>query len=158
MRARWERIDWTAPLPPDSPGMPEGHYMGLDPLGLDPARRVALGRLFTCFTCELFVHFEGYVIRYLERVDPSAAARARAHYSCFNEIADPTEYGHGVALGLTQSCREDVVQTLLELRRAIRACDLGALRARAPALLRARDRTAFEQWLADATRGAATAS
>ena len=30
--------------------------------------------------------------------------------------------------------------TLLELRRAIRNCDLGALRARAPALLRARDR------------------
>jgi len=60
------------------------------------------------------------VIHYLERVDPPAAARAREHYSCFNEVAEPTEYGHGVALGLTHSCREDVVQTLLELRRRSR--------------------------------------
>jgi len=59
----------------------------------------------------------GEVIRYLERVDPPAAARARQHYGCFNEVADPTEYGHGVALGMTASCRDDVVQTLLELRR-----------------------------------------
>ena len=57
------------------------------------------------------------VLRYLDRIDPAAAARARAHYSCFNEVADPTEYGHWVALGLTPSCREDVVRTLLELRR-----------------------------------------
>jgi erythromycin esterase-like protein len=56
------------------------------------------------------------VIRYLELVDPEAAERARLHYSCFNEIADPAAYGHGVALGLTPSCREDVVQTLVELR------------------------------------------
>ena len=58
----------------------------------------------------------GEVIRYLERVDPPAAERARQHYSCFNEVADPTEYGHGVALGLTESCRDEVVRTLLELR------------------------------------------
>ena len=57
------------------------------------------------------------VIRYLERVDPPAAERARQYYSCFNEVADPAEYGHGVALGMTPSCRDDVVQTLLELRR-----------------------------------------
>ena len=57
------------------------------------------------------------VIRYLERVDPPAAEQARLHYSCFNEVADPTGYGHGVALGLTESCRDDVVQTLMELRR-----------------------------------------
>lgn len=37
--------------------------------------------------------------------------------------------------------------TLLELRRAIRACDFAALRARAPALLRARDRAGIEKWL-----------
>jgi phosphotransferase system enzyme I (PtsI) len=37
--------------------------------------------------------------------------------------------------------------TLLELRRAIRACDLGVLRAKAPALLRARDRAGIEKWL-----------
>jgi hypothetical protein len=97
VRARWERIDWTSPLPPDSPGMPEGHYMGLDPLGLDPARRVALGRLFACFTCELFVHFEAYVIRYLERFGdrvpalPPAAierfvAEERVHSEMFHRL------------------------------------------------------------------------
>jgi len=37
--------------------------------------------------------------------------------------------------------------TLLELRRAIRNCDLSALRARAPALLRARTRKGIEDWL-----------
>jgi len=37
--------------------------------------------------------------------------------------------------------------TLLELRRAIRNSDLAALRARAPALLRARDRASIEAWV-----------
>jgi erythromycin esterase-like protein len=57
------------------------------------------------------------VLAYLERVDPPAARRARDYYSCFNEVTDPAEYGRGVALGMTPSCRDDVVQTLLELRR-----------------------------------------
>ena len=57
------------------------------------------------------------VIHYLERVDGAAAQRARRHYSCFDEIADPTGYGYDVELGLTKSCRDDVIQTLLELRR-----------------------------------------
>ncbi|MDQ3495042.1 MAG: phosphoenolpyruvate--protein phosphotransferase [Pseudomonadota bacterium] len=37
--------------------------------------------------------------------------------------------------------------TLLEVRRAVRAQDLSELRARAPALLRARDRAGIERWL-----------
>jgi erythromycin esterase-like protein len=57
------------------------------------------------------------VIHYLERVDPPAAERARRHYSCFNEVTHPTGYGYEVALGLTQSCRDEVMQTLMELRR-----------------------------------------
>jgi erythromycin esterase-like protein len=57
------------------------------------------------------------VIQYLERVDAAAAERARRHYSCFNEIADPTAYGYAVELGLAKSCRDDVIQTLMELRR-----------------------------------------
>ena len=39
------------------------------------------------------------------------------------------------------------IGNLLELRRAIRGCDLSSLRARAPALLRAKDRKAIEEWL-----------
>jgi erythromycin esterase-like protein len=57
------------------------------------------------------------VVHYLERVDSAAAQRARRHYSCFDEIADPTAYGYDVELCLTKSCRDDVIQTLLELRR-----------------------------------------
>ncbi len=57
------------------------------------------------------------VIGYLERVDPAAAERARRRYGCFDAVAEPAGYGRGVALGLTKSCRDDVVQTLLELRR-----------------------------------------
>jgi phosphotransferase system enzyme I (PtsI) len=37
--------------------------------------------------------------------------------------------------------------TLLEVRRAIRGLDLVQLRARLPALMRARDRAAIEAWL-----------
>lgn len=50
-----------------------------------------------------------------------------------------------LALGLSEFSLHP--NTLLELRRAIRDCDLGALRARAPALLRARDRKSIETWL-----------
>jgi len=41
--------------------------------------------------------------------------------------------------------------SLLELRRAIRECDLARLEAAAPRLLQARDRKAIERWLAAAT-------
>ena len=37
--------------------------------------------------------------------------------------------------------------TLLEVRRAIRDCDLGALRAKLPALMRARDEEGIRGWL-----------
>ncbi len=37
--------------------------------------------------------------------------------------------------------------TLLEVRRAIRGSHLGELRARVPALMRARDRAGIEGWL-----------
>lgn len=64
--ARWERIDWAQPVA-ERFVIPERHYLDVAELGLDEARRIALNRLFACFTCELFVHFEGYVITYLER-------------------------------------------------------------------------------------------
>jgi erythromycin esterase-like protein len=57
------------------------------------------------------------VVRYLDAVDPAAAQRARRHYGCFDHVADPTEYGYAVGLGLRQSCREDVTHELLALRR-----------------------------------------
>jgi hypothetical protein len=63
----WAQLDWDTPISESALVVPEAHYLALDGLGLDPQRRVALNRLFACFSCELFIHFEGYVIRYLER-------------------------------------------------------------------------------------------
>ena len=54
-----------------------------------------------------------------------------------------------LALGLEEFSLHP--STLLELRRAIRGLDLGALRSSAPALLRARDRAGIEAWLANQT-------
>ena len=55
------------------------------------------------------------------------------------------------ALGLTELSLHPA--TLLEVRRAIRGCDLSVLQARTAALLRARDRSGIEQWLAANTGG-----
>ena len=50
-----------------------------------------------------------------------------------------------LALGLSEFSLHPA--TLLELRRAIRNCDLAALRKRAPSLLRARDRAEIATWM-----------
>jgi phosphoenolpyruvate-protein phosphotransferase (PTS system enzyme I) len=50
-----------------------------------------------------------------------------------------------LALGLSEFSLHPA--TLLELRRAIRNCDLAALRRRAPSLLRARDRAEIATWM-----------
>ena len=77
VRRRWDRIDWSAPLPPGYV-VAEPNYMDVESLGLDEPRRVALNRLFACFTCELFIHFERYVILYLSRSAHRVPVLARA--------------------------------------------------------------------------------
>jgi erythromycin esterase-like protein len=63
------------------------------------------------------------VLRYLERVDPAAAQRARYRYACLDHTGeDPQSYGYAAAFDLTRSCEDDVVHQLLELRE--RAADL----------------------------------
>jgi erythromycin esterase-like protein len=58
------------------------------------------------------------VLRYLERVDPEAARRARYRYGCFEHFGeDPQHYGYAASFDLTQSCEDEVVQQLVELRR-----------------------------------------
>src|SRR5204863_1738776 len=58
------------------------------------------------------------VLRYLERVDPAAAARARARYGCFDEFAeDPQAYGYGTDLGVTPTCEAEAVGQLVEMQR-----------------------------------------
>jgi erythromycin esterase-like protein/orotate phosphoribosyltransferase len=58
------------------------------------------------------------VISYLEQVDPEAAERARARYSCFDHVGeDPQAYGHGAAFGAGESCEREAIEQLVDLRR-----------------------------------------
>ena len=57
------------------------------------------------------------VVRYLERVDPDAAARARRNYGCFDPYhQDVQQYARATALVPT-SCEDEALHTLVELRR-----------------------------------------
>jgi erythromycin esterase-like protein len=63
------------------------------------------------------------VIRYLDKVDPEAADRARARYGCFDHFADDVQaYGYAASLGVAELCEDEVVNQLMELQR--RASDL----------------------------------
>lgn len=63
------------------------------------------------------------VIRFLEKVDPGAAARARYRYSCFDAFGEDTQaYGYAAEFGVSRSCEDQAVQQLVELQR--RAAEL----------------------------------
>jgi erythromycin esterase-like protein len=57
------------------------------------------------------------VLRYLQRVDPEAAVRARERYSCFEQLGgdDPQQYGYATGVMGAEPCEEKVVEQLLEL-------------------------------------------
>lgn len=58
------------------------------------------------------------VLAYLDKVDPEGARRARHRYACFENFGeDPQTYGYAAGLGLSHSCEEEVIATLLELQR-----------------------------------------
>lgn len=58
------------------------------------------------------------VVRYLERIDPEGAKRARYRYGCFDHHGeDPQAYGYAANFGLSESCEGEAVQQLLELQR-----------------------------------------
>ncbi|HEY0378951.1 MAG TPA: erythromycin esterase family protein [Pyrinomonadaceae bacterium] len=62
------------------------------------------------------------VLNYLDRVDPEAAKRARYRYSCFEHFGEDTQaYGYAASFGLTETCEDQVLSQLIELRR--RAAD-----------------------------------
>jgi erythromycin esterase-like protein len=62
------------------------------------------------------------VLRYLDRVDPAAAARARRRYACFDVFGDdPQAYGQETTAGMAPSCEREVIAQLVELQR--RAAD-----------------------------------
>jgi erythromycin esterase-like protein len=58
------------------------------------------------------------VLRYLEKVDPAGARRARDRYGCFDRFsAEPQDYGYAAESGLTPSCEREAVEQLVELHR-----------------------------------------
>lgn len=58
------------------------------------------------------------VLRYLERIDPLAAERARERYACFDIFgSDPQFYGHATTRGRERSCEREVVAQLVELEK-----------------------------------------
>jgi erythromycin esterase-like protein len=58
------------------------------------------------------------VLGYLEKVDAHAARRARRRYGCFEFFGeDPQAYGYATTRGQAESCEQEVVAQLVELRR-----------------------------------------
>lgn len=85
------------------------------------------------------------VLRVLRDVVRIAQRHAVPVTVCGEIAADPVFVPLLLSLGLTELSLHPA--TLLEVRRAIRSSHLGQLRGAAPALLRARSRTAIERWL-----------
>jgi phosphotransferase system enzyme I (PtsI) len=95
---------------------------------------------------ELYTPLHPAVLRLLRDVVRIANRRGKPVAVCGEIAGDPLFVPLLLALGLGELSLHPA--TLLEVRRAIRACDLSALRTRAPALLHARDRAGIERWLA----------
>jgi erythromycin esterase-like protein len=62
------------------------------------------------------------VLRYLDKVDSQAASKARERYACFDHSgSNMQDYGFKTAYGLEETCENEVVEQLTELRQ--KACD-----------------------------------
>ncbi len=59
------------------------------------------------------------VVSYLDKVDPIAAARARARYACFDHASadDGQAYGFAAAFGAGPSCESEAVEQLVDFQR-----------------------------------------
>ncbi len=94
---------------------------------------------------ELYTPLHPALLRLLESVLRIARRRGKPVAVCGEMAGDARFAPLLLALGLEEFSLHP--GTLLEVRRTIRGCDLGALRAAAPALLRARDRAGIEKWM-----------
>ena len=92
------------------------------------------------------------VLRVLRDVIRTGRARGLPVAVCGEMAGDPAFVPLLLALGLEEFSLHPA--TLLEVRQAIRACDLGALRRRAGALMRARDRAGIDRWMRQASTAA----
>jgi erythromycin esterase-like protein len=58
------------------------------------------------------------VLRYLEKVDPPVAGRVRDRYACFDHFGDDVRrYGMLTTAGVAESCRDEVINVLVDLQR-----------------------------------------
>jgi erythromycin esterase-like protein len=58
------------------------------------------------------------VLGYLDKMDPLSARRARHRYGCFDHFGeDPQHYGLATVAGGAESCENEVIAQLIELRR-----------------------------------------
>jgi erythromycin esterase-like protein/predicted phosphoribosyltransferase len=59
------------------------------------------------------------VINYLEKIDPVAAAQARARYACFDHASadDGQAYGFRAAFGAGLSCEKEAIDQLVDIQR-----------------------------------------
>ena len=58
------------------------------------------------------------VIKYLDRVDPEGARRARYRYSCFEHFGEDSQaYGYVASFDLQRSCEDEAVNQLVEMQR-----------------------------------------
>ncbi len=101
---------------------------------------------------ELYTPLHPAVLRLLHDTLRIARRRGTPVAVCGEMAGDPALVPLLLALGLEELSLHPA--TLLEVRRAVRACDLGKLRASAPRLMRMRDRAAIERWIAGAVADA----
>ena len=94
---------------------------------------------------ELYTPLHPALLRLLYTVIRTAHARGKSAAVCGEMAGDAALAPLLLALGLEEFSLHPA--TLLEVRQAIRGCDLGRLRANATALLRARDRKRIEAWV-----------
>jgi erythromycin esterase-like protein len=57
------------------------------------------------------------VVRYLDEVDPGAAARARRRYACFDHFGEDSQaYGLAAEIGAAPDCEDQAVEQLMDLQ------------------------------------------
>jgi erythromycin esterase-like protein/predicted phosphoribosyltransferase len=57
------------------------------------------------------------IISYLERIDPTAAERARERYACFDQFGEDAQaYGYAAAFGAGEACEREVIEQLVDLQ------------------------------------------
>ncbi|MBP6797438.1 MAG: phosphoenolpyruvate--protein phosphotransferase, partial [Luteimonas sp.] len=100
---------------------------------------------------ELYSPLHPAMLRLLRDVIRTARARGKPVAVCGEMAGDAALTPLLLALGLEEFSLHP--GTLLEVRRAIRAQDLSALRATTAALLRCRDRDAIRRWLEGVSAG-----